>query len=66
MLSAEYLSNQNIIHRDFKPENILIEYNRKDQSADAYVADFGFAEIYKHSSQKIEILYGTPGFLAPE
>lgn len=47
----EFIHNKNIIHRDIKPNNILIDYNGKIK-----VSDFGIANTHG----------GTTLYLAPE
>ncbi len=50
-----------IIHRDIKPENILI-----DDSLQAYLVDFGIAQVGMSRSQLANTTAGTFGFMAPE
>ena len=59
-LGLQELHNMEIIHRDFKTENVLI---RADNTA--CVCDFGFA-IYDESSFLYTTCAGTPEFIAPE
>jgi len=56
----EYLLNKNILHRDLKPQNILLtnEYNIK-------ITDFGFAKQIDKNSL-ITTLCGSPMYMAPE
>jgi len=58
--AIKYLHSNNIIHRDIKPCNILIQRNR------AKLADFGFA--VKASSHTVKDGYkiGTPIYMSPE
>ena len=59
-----FLSQQSILHRDLKPQNLLL--SSKDESiAVLKLADFGFARFI-HSHSMIETVCGTPLYMAPE
>ena len=55
----EYLHSNEIIHKDVKPENIIL--NNKGY---AFLTDFGTASLVKENNYKENS--GTPGYMAPE
>lgn len=58
----KYLEKKEILHRDIKLENILLEYEEDDCSIK--LADFGLSVTLKDFDPTIRC--GTPGYVAPE
>lgn len=58
-----YLQQQNppILHRDLKPDNILLA-----EDGSIYLIDFGFASLGSQEVSGSSVFKGTPGFIAPE
>ena len=60
MSGISYCHSSNIIHRDIKLENILL-----DSSNNVKIIDFGFATVNTPGS-KSRLFCGTPSYMAPE
>ena len=58
--AVNYCHSLNIVHRDIKLENVLIDKNKNIK-----VIDFGFSTI-SHKSQMCKLFCGTPSYMAPE
>ncbi|EGR33161.1 protein kinase domain protein [Ichthyophthirius multifiliis] len=56
-----YLHSNRIIHRDMKPQNILISANGVVK-----LCDFGFARALSTNTQVLTSIKGTPLYMAPE
>lgn len=63
-----YLLQNNILHRDLKPQNILLHRDLVNNHIIIKIADFGFAKAFESltDDSMMETLCGTPMYLSPE
>ncbi|EGR34376.1 protein kinase domain protein [Ichthyophthirius multifiliis] len=57
--SLEYIHQNNILHRDVKPENLIF-----DENGYVKITDFGISRLWR--LQNSNETSGTPGYMAPE
>eukprot|EP00828_Plagiopyla_frontata_P018644 TRINITY_DN2388_c0_g1_i9.p3 TRINITY_DN2388_c0_g1~~TRINITY_DN2388_c0_g1_i9.p3 ORF type:complete len:108 (-),score=13.89 TRINITY_DN2388_c0_g1_i9:104-427(-) len=59
VVALEYLHQNNVLHRDVKPENLVF-----DDQGYLHLTDFGIARYQKCNNQSDTS--GTPGYMSPE
>jgi eukaryotic-like serine/threonine-protein kinase len=59
--ALQYAHEHGVWHRDIKPANVLIS-----RSGQIKIADFGIARTEPSTSDGLEDVMGTPGYVAPE
>ena len=61
-LAVHYAHNNDVLHRDIKPDNIML-----DQDGKAWILDFGLARLGESDGlTKTGDMVGTPAYMAPE
>ena len=67
--TLDYLHENTIIHRNLKPENILLRKNRTDGGPQLFVDDYGISKVVGTTdalNTKNNVLLGNLNYLAPE
>ncbi|KAK9329971.1 kinase-like domain-containing protein [Lipomyces starkeyi] len=60
-LGIEYLHSQGVVHRDIKPDNLLLTSDNVLK-----IVDFGVSEFFERNNDAMSKQAGSPAFMAPE
>lgn len=63
--ALSYMADKKIMHRDLKPDNMILKYKDKLENCTLKLVDFGLATVYDIPEYLFKRC-GTPGFVAPE
>jgi calcium/calmodulin-dependent protein kinase I len=64
LLAADFMHLNRYLHRDLKPDNILMRENNNSLLYDLVFADLGLS--IREDKIKASLPCGTPGYVAPE
>lgn len=65
LLALDFMQRKKVVHRDIKPDNVLINSIEDQSEYEIRIADFGFA-VFTERDQYLTHKCGTPGYVAPE
>ncbi|MFD0704773.1 serine/threonine protein kinase [Alloscardovia venturai] len=62
----QYAHSHGVIHRDIKPDNIILLPQAEENTFNVVISDFGVASIVGQSHLTTTRMVGTPAYMAPE
>lgn len=65
LLALDFMERKKIVHRDIKPDNILVSSIEDSSEYEIRIADFGLS-VFTPNDELLTYCCGTPGYVAPE
>jgi serine/threonine-protein kinase len=64
--ALDYAHRVGIVHRDVKPSNLMLHFEKHTREQVAKITDFGVAKFVSQQMTQAGSMMGTPSYMAPE
>ena len=66
VLAIKHCHDNDIMHRDIKPDNILVNLDKQGKLSELKLTDFGLACKISEAHEQKNTMAGSMGYMAPE